>query len=333
MHVCLPSSPASPNTSATQRPGRSAFTLVELLVVIAIIGILVGLLLPAVQAAREAARRVNCQNNLKQIGLALHNYESAFRSLPWGAKGGWGQAWTTDITPFIERSDLWQITPQAEPGSPTGSSIESRQFQELARTAVATYRCPSQPGPLHQNEATSEIDGRGVVSYLGSAGSDVTTDNGPSSGLAGTSMDFGNGVLRVQRFTTANPMLPVPPLVGPVVFADIMDGLSNTLAVCEGRFISFECPICDRHGLYHPEFDDLQGRDFSEALISTNYGISVKSQPAWMQELSPGSYHVGGMQSVMCDGSVKFITEQVDLDVLQALGSRRSYEVVDWNKL
>ncbi len=318
------------NTSSCHRRG---FTLVELLVVIAIIGVLVGLLLPAVQSAREAARRTQCQNHLKQIGLGLLNYESTYRTLPWGAKGGWGQAWTTDILPFIERADLWEITPQGEPGSPTASDINSLHFQELAKTAVPTYRCPSQPGPLHHNELSSEVAGRGIASYIGSAGSDVTTDNGPTNTTSGLSMDFGNGVLLVQRFTPAAPSLPVPELKPPIGLEAILDGLSHTLMVTEGRFVSFDCEACDRHSLYHPEFDDLQGRDFSEALISTRYGINLDLEPQWKQELSPGSYHVGGIHGLLCDGSVRFINDQVDLTVLQSLGSRNGDEVLDHTKL
>ncbi len=313
--------------------GKFGFTLVELLVVIAIIAILIGLLIPAIQSAREASRRVECTNHLKQIGLALHNYESAFQSLPWGAKGGWGQSWTTDILPYIERNDLWEISPQAELGGSTGASAESRHFQQLARTAVPTFRCPSQPGPLHENALTSEIVGRAITSYLGSAGSDVTTDNGPTNTNGGLSMDFGNGVLLVQRFTAAAPSLPLPEVKPPVKFSAIIDGLSHTLAVIEGRYVSFDCEACDRHSLYHPEFDDLQGRDFSEVLISTNYGINLDKRPQWQQELAPGSYHSGGVHAALMDGSVKFITEQIDLNVLHALGSRGDVEVVDHAKL
>ncbi len=127
---------------ARQRVRWGGFTLIELLVVIAIIGILIGLLLPAVQAAREAARRVQCQNNMKQIGLALHNYESTYRSLPWGAKGGWGQSWTTDILPFMEQSGLWENTPQGELGWATSNTLQGEQFRFLARTLGAFLPLP-----------------------------------------------------------------------------------------------------------------------------------------------------------------------------------------------
>ncbi len=323
-------------TTESRRPHRQpypGFTLVELLVVMAIIAILVGILLPAIQSARESARRVQCTNHLKQIGLALHNYESVHASLPWGAKGGWGQAWTTDILPFIERSDLWEIVPQGELGGSTGASIESRHFQQLAKAAVPTYHCPSQTGPLHHDELSSEIEGRAICSYLGSAGSNVTTDNGPTNTASGLSMDFGNGVLLVQRFTSAAPSLPIPELNPPVKFSGILDGLSNTLMVLEGRFISFDCEACDRHSLYHPEFDDAQGRDFSEALISTKYGLNLFQAPQWKQELAPGSYHVGGVHAALCDGSVKFLTDQIDLQVLEVFGSRGNVEISDHSRL
>ncbi len=120
-----------------------AFTLVELLVVIAIIAILVGLLLPAVQSAREAGRRMSCQNNVRQLALGLHNYESAFRSLPWGAKGGWGHSWTSDILPFIEQPALAEIMPYGEPGYATGASIESQHFRVLATTVYRPFNAPA----------------------------------------------------------------------------------------------------------------------------------------------------------------------------------------------
>ncbi|CAN0493638.1 unnamed protein product, partial [Hapterophycus canaliculatus] len=147
------------------------------LVVIAIIGILVGLLLPAVQAAREAARRVQCSNNLKQIGLGVHNYESTYRRIPWGAKGGWGHSWTTDILAYIEQTALADKVPYGERGAATGGLPESVLFRELARAPVMTFRCPSQYGPVSLGESVDQISGRVLNSYLANGGGDVKIDN------------------------------------------------------------------------------------------------------------------------------------------------------------
>ena len=174
----------------------------ELLVVIAIIAILIGMLLPAVQAVREAARRMQCQNHLKQMGLAMHHYESAYRTLPWGAKGGWGHSWTTDILPFLEQTAIAGTVPQGEPGFGNNSTVvpEGVRFRELAQTAVPVYRCPSQPGPTHHSLSTDYIARRAINSYLGNAGSDPTRDGYTTS--TGQGMDTSNGVLRVADCVT-----------------------------------------------------------------------------------------------------------------------------------
>ena len=317
---------------------RSAFTLVELLVVVAIIGILVGLLLPAVQAAREAARRMHCQNNLKQIGLAMHNYHTTYGTLPWGAKGGWGHSWTTDILPFMDQNEVWENTPQGERGSAIGNIPESIKFRELSRFLVPAYRCPSQPGPTHYTEVFDSISGRALNSYMGNAGADVDVDNYTStSPKFQRGMEAGNGVLRVADFVSD----PARPSEASIRFAAIRDGLSHTLLVSETRYLQpHECSICDRFALYHPDFDQptfdsqgylVQGADFSEVLASFQPGINLELATTSKEqlEISVGSFHLGGVQVVLCDGSVHFLNESLDDSVRHAIASRADKEAYD----
>jgi prepilin-type N-terminal cleavage/methylation domain-containing protein/prepilin-type processing-associated H-X9-DG protein len=135
----------SPTPDAVR--GRSAFTLIELLVVIAIIAILIGLLLPAVQKVREAAARMSCSNNLKQIGLAMHMYQDSRQALPAGwvtttaVKPNPGWSWATIILPYIEQANLYnQINPDVV--TPGGATVTV-----LTQQPIKTYRCPSDPGP------------------------------------------------------------------------------------------------------------------------------------------------------------------------------------------
>ncbi len=317
-----------PNVTTARRSG---FTLVELLVVIAIIGLLVALLLPAVQSAREAARRMHCQNNLKQIGLALHNYEGNWRSLPWGAKGGWGHSWTTDILYQLEQPGLAEIVPYGEPGYATGTLLESERFRTLASTAVPTFRCPSQPGPALYTQNNGQILSRAVNSYMGSSGSDAISDNYSVGSTLG--MEDSNGVLRVGNFCNRLTVADVcdnRPTELPIKFSDIPDGLSSTVAVGEVKFLAYEfCDVCDHFALYHTDFDDMNGSDFSEALLSLLYGINIEHGTNDQKEKSMGSYHYGGAQVVMCDGSVHFLTESLDQRVRLAIGSRRGKEVLE----
>jgi prepilin-type N-terminal cleavage/methylation domain-containing protein len=183
---------------------RNAFTLVELLVVIAIIGILVGLLLPAVQAAREAARRISCSNNLHQIGIAVHNYHSAFNKLPAGCSEWrrWGGSpllknfsWSAQILPQLEQSNVArQIDFDVPYDHPNNTSV--------AATRLSVFLCPSVPSDQHVSKT-----GRGLTDYGGLYGQRMTIR---------TPTD--NGVFIYDRAFR---------------FRDITDGLTNTMMVAE----------------------------------------------------------------------------------------------------
>ncbi|WP_306796760.1 DUF1559 domain-containing protein [Rhodopirellula halodulae] len=311
----------------------SGFTLVELLVVIAIIAILVGLLLPAVQAAREAARKVQCSNNLKNIGLAIHNYESVYRTMPWGAKGGWGPSWTTDILAFLEQTQLADIVPYGERGGPTGNLPESVRFRQLATAPVMVFRCPSQIGPIAQSMPSDRIQGRVRNSYLGNAGSNINWNEYsiPDFDLLG--FDEGNGVFLATNFChiqSGGDVCDNRPDRKPIKFAGILDGLSNTVMIGETRYIDGdECGVCDHFMLYHEDFDTQNGQDFSEALCSLRQGFNLQNVSKDDLQMSLGSFHPGGVHLLMCDGSVRFTTDSLDDEIRHAIGSRDNREVFD----
>lgn len=295
----------------------AAFTLIELLVVIAVIGILVALLLPAIQAAREAARRVQCMNHLRQIGIAMHNYESTSRSFPWGIHAGWGHGWHAAILPQLEQQNLYSTIPWTEQGEWDGTDLNSETFRELAQTHVPTYRCPSQPGPLHESRVINEVGNRAIGNYLGNGGGDV---NNECMCNAAANFNESNGVLLAADFREGS----VPR--APIRFRDVLDGLSNTLLVVEGKYeLDSNCSVCDRFTIYHPDFDLDGGTDFTEALGSTYFKINTTENEA-ARELSFGSFHIGGCLALFCDGAVRFQSENVDRDTWRAAGSRDGFE-------
>jgi len=246
---------------------RDGFTLVELLVVIAIIGILVGLLLPAVQAAREAARRMSCSNNFKQIGLALHNYHSAYKQLPIhgggtdspggaGPLGGTGptQSWWDNrtnanswrlsalvgLTPFMEQQALWEqiANPSrkdaANPGTPLGVPFPamgpnpSRSRYVPWVTEIPTLRCPSDPGV--------GLPALGRTNYAVCMGDSIDWSvRGPKNFGARTNQNPGWKMLDssgwAQRSRAADRGIFV--MHAEVKFRDILDGLANTIAMGE----------------------------------------------------------------------------------------------------
>ena len=144
-------------------------------------------------------------------------------------------------------------------------------------------------------------------------------------------MEAGNGVLQVTD-CVSHPQGRILPR--PIRFSDISDGLSQTMLVCEARYTDADtCDICDRFALYHPEFDRGRGDDFSEVLASLRDGINLKGTSKERLELSIGSHHPGGVNTVWCDGAVRFLSQSIDEQVRQAVGSRDGREVFDQSAL
>ncbi len=288
---------------------RKGFTLIELLVVTAVISMLVAMLIPAVQSVRAAARRLKCQQNLKQIALAMHHYHTARCSFPYGVNGGWGQSWSAHLLPFIEQADLADTIPWSDLGWWRGTDRNSRALQRLARTRLKLFRCPSQGAPTTSD--VNQLPGRFVTNYLACAGGDARHDNHGPGGMSQS-----NGIIVAADFKE------VPR--APRRMQDIRDGMSHTLLLSEAVFQldgNKGCFTCDRFCLYHPNADSRHGSDFSEALGSTYYPINTQSSREIERECAFSSTHVGGVIAALADGSTRFFDESVAITIWRRLGS------------
>ncbi len=295
---------------------KRGFTLVELLVVIAIIGILIALLLPAVQAAREAARRASCSNNLKQIGLGLHMYHDTFKQLPpgwwgfdpntgapdWFGLPGW--AWSSTILPYMEQTAVYDGLVHFELPITDPANDDARVLP------IAIFRCPSDVAP--PTFPLQDASGAGAPCH-GSPPFPVELATNNYVGMFGT-VDFhlvcpgtdcvGNGVFVLNRGMR---------------FADIRDGLSNTLAV--GERSSELAPstwvgvvTCGEHAP-------------ARVCGVSSYPPNSEEQPAhYFHNFS--SRHPSGTQFLAADGSVKLISETIDEGTYHALSTRAAGDVV-----
>ncbi len=274
------------------RNGRSAFTLVELLVVIAIIGILIALLLPAVQAAREAARRTQCSNNLKQFGLALHNYHDSFGSFPPGNMVGdgnnqgtyreeWG--WGTFLLPFLEQGALYD---QLDPTNLRFFEVlADASRRPLLQTRLDAFRCPTDstedPFPISVRNFNSitapgfqpeRSNYAAVRGHFNRSGPNARNNNGVLYGESGTK------------------------------FAAIRDGTSHTFAIGERN----EHARC----AFWPGNRQASNIGYTTGRTS----IRVNHPDPNTADNGFASYHPGGTQFVMCDGAVKFISETIEFN-------------------
>lgn len=299
---------------ASTRPRPLGFTLIELLVVIAIIAVLIGLLLPAVQKVREAAARVDCSNNLKQIGLALHKYHDTHRRFPVGARNDWGWLWHAYVLPQLEQQNLYNRIAMGPPFDASGKPAlftDASGFNnpdpigqvitEVVGTELKVFQCPSQPGPLFDPNPKP----RYYSNYNGNAGNNVVGD------VRRDQLRNRNGVL--YNLSTER-------------MSSITDGTSNTLLVGEVQNLN-GCDRCDRYYIYAVHADGTGGDDdLSNGLCATGNGSSVYPINS-NNELAFGSFHPGGCNVVLCDGSVRFVQENVSPAIWLAVGSRNGREV------
>jgi prepilin-type N-terminal cleavage/methylation domain-containing protein/prepilin-type processing-associated H-X9-DG protein len=316
---------------------RVGFTLIELLVVIAIIGLLMALLLPAIQRVREAANRMRCANNLKQLGLATHNYESAMGRLPAGATQNmsqWAFSFQSQLLPYVEQDNLQRLIDFSIPlmlGS-GGSQTLNPPHQPAARSLIKLFLCPSDGGPeLFQNNGADW----GPNNYMVNMGTGVTAQSlaVPNDGLVWYTAE-----LRIS---------------------DIIDGTSNTLLMAEAirgnniqtlaaqpqdpwrQYASFGgagnpplmteafCAGATRWAGNRGS-SWLWGREFNVCFTTTHLPNQRVTDCAnnGAGYFKASSFHPGGVNVCFGDGSVRFIRDTINLSVWRALATRAGGEVV-----
>jgi prepilin-type N-terminal cleavage/methylation domain-containing protein len=311
---------------------RTAFTLVELLVVIAIIGVLVGLLLPAVQSAREAGRRTSCLNNMKQIGLAMHGSVAARREFPPSSNSGFGRGvwlyssiYSSDPTSLEIRLHSFAslILPYAEANDVFGSIDYGKSSLDPAnRTAASTilpmYRCASYTGnvyskdPLYVRPESVGFDKFAIRNYAALGAKTI-------SGLSGQDPRFpADGVMYPQSKTTLQ---------------QITDGTSKTLLLTETREGNAAVWIDGSTAAVTPRpyaEDDSTG--YTLPVVAINHEAyfpqTQQNQNPITQNWGPSSQHAGGANHLLCDGSAKFIAETIGVDTYDALTTRNGGDLV-----
>ncbi|WP_262026316.1 DUF1559 domain-containing protein [Blastopirellula sp. J2-11] len=312
---------------------RRGFTLVELLVVIAIIGVLIALLLPAVQQAREAARRMQCTNNLKQIMLATHNFESTYGNIVQGTQRGdgtgipdlsahWG--WGAFLLPFIEQNAMYEqleLNDLQDTANHLRAAINDANKLALIQTPITGYRCPSSTMPdlnVGCDEDSKNI--RGLLPVTGGTGvpaaSSSYVGNSGHRNLPRWDRNYGTGTLvPVGEYS----YLKHPPLR----FADIVDGLSNTIFFGERAWVlkanngtqvvAGAATWAGASSIYDQSADSTANWVHTGALASARAHINEANGATYdYSRRSFSSQHPGGANFALGDGSVRFLPETIE---------------------
>lgn len=344
---------------AVRRPGRleanssrRGFTLIELLVVIAIIAVLIALLLPAVQQARSAARRTQCKNNMKQLGLAFHNFESTYKVLPITytatvtSPTQFGQtSWAPAILPYLDQATLlnlgtgwdtkanWWDSKNSNAGVYAGQAVANRQ---IASVQIPVMNCPSTPGgPRVEDKPNSPETKYGACGdYFTPTGVHIDINLVlPASQAFPTSTDL-RGAISIYNAST-NPVNTI---------AAILDGTSNTIMLgeCAGRE-----DVWRKRNLYKLDYGagNIRARGGAWATNDNVYTIGQRVTSTFGAGSSaiPGnlainnsneyghcfySFHEGGANFVFADGSIRLLSENMDLKILASMVTRNGTEPI-----
>lgn len=304
---------------------RAGFTLIELLVVIAIIAILIALLVPAVQKVRESAARTQCQNNMKQIALAVHAYHDVYKKFPRNASpnhfgyddNGRSWSWMAAILPYIEQEPLYKqlVNPATTTNVVSINYYTFNERQAQHATIVTVYMCPSDsPGanPSFNRANGSTGAGAGLTNYRGVSGSNWCwgsyTNTGPSGDCNG--LDNGNGLFFRQDNVT---------LRGQTIHG-IADGSSNTFMIGE------DIPDMNQHcGWTRSNYaNGTCSIPLNNAMQSGQPGFNNPGD--WPNVYSFRSRHTGGANFAFGDGRIQFVSATIDINVYRALATRNGGE-------
>jgi len=291
------------------KKNAKGFTLIELLVVIAIIAILIALLLPAVQQAREAARRTQCRNRLKEIGLALHNYHDIYRTLPSGwigvnaarqpdANAGPGWGWAPMLLPMLDQSPLFERCDFRV-------SVVDPANAPVRQAVLSVFRCPSDPSPERWDlkedgdpgTVLATLPTANYVASFGVARLHICDTLPPGQTCRGDGVFFHNSRVR---------------------FRDITDGLSNTFLVGERK-------TDGNLDWYSTWVGVVPNGAERHARILAHAGHRPNHPATHFEDFS--SHHTGGVHFLFGDGRVRFVTESIDQTTFQALATRSGNEV------
>ena len=305
---------------------RGAFTLVELLVVIAIIGILIAMLLPAIQSARESARRVKCANNLRQVGLALQNHVSVTKTFPAGVQQGCYQcepwAWSATLLRYMEETQIYgQLVLQNQP---TNAPNANASLNGPTQMVIPAYLCPSalrldgargedyRINDYNHNGKWDPGEGLGVIDFGGIQGPSKTVIN------AATTIQYGQNrgvLLNILEVDKNSPGVHVVPKIS---VKQITDGLSKTMLVAEltGRAVN------------------ASKSELAGTWADGNNVFAIQGQinldpvtEAWVHD-EIFSDHPAGAHGLFCDGSTHFLSEHIETAILCALATRDGGETI-----
>ncbi len=311
-----------PNFTLRNPASRPGFTLVELLVVIAVIAVLMGLLLPAVQSVREAARRLACSNNMKQLGLALHGYHDAFRMLPVNMGPQLtplernsptlnGTGWIAKVLPQVEQQALYdRMRPCFDGDFIAGSGLRAPGCRDVVQTQLSVLQCPSEGSVRRLSDTQYQWEGIEVAltSY---------------KGVMGDTQLGGQSSRHVGRLPDCHAVVGCPGLFfrntfrDPQRFRNVLDGLSNTFLLGE------DVPEHNDHSAAY-----YSNTDYSSCHAPLNYFPRPPQPKVWYDVMGFRSRHPGGAHFVMVDGAVRFVSETIEHDLYRSLSTKAGGEVV-----